>query len=315
MGHTVLNLVLNHSGLYNLGHTLHGTGLPTVAFKPEVEELLEDIEFRMEWMSPKLKPMLVKPRPWTSFKTGAYLTGPCRSLCNLVRTFNPAHKQLINEYIAEGRMDPCLRAINAIQEVPWAINSKILEIAQWVYEEGIEGTSLPPKTLASMEYPEDYDDLEDEQKRVYRRQGAQIHQLNSSIKGNKRNLHNDLDTATYLSQYQEFYLPQNMDFRGRVYPIPHFNYQREDHVKALFQFAKGKPLGETGGFWLAIHLANVGDFEKISKKSLEARINWVYDNSSRILEVVRDPKENRWWLEADKPFQFLAACFDWAGIH
>lgn len=60
------------------------------------------------------------------------------------------------------------------------------------------------------------------------------------------------------------YFPHNLDFRGRVYPIPpHLNHMGADISRGILEFAEGSPLGESGMRWLKIHLAN-----KIGKDKL-----------------------------------------------
>jgi DNA-directed RNA polymerase len=88
----------------------------------------------------------------------------------------------------------------------------------------------------------------------------------------------DMTLAEEFVTHDRFWTPCNLDWRGRVYPMPHFNFQREDRVRALFQFADGEPIGERGLYWLKVHLANCGDFEKISKKPYEERVEWVDAN-------------------------------------
>ena len=58
---------------------------------------------------------------------------------------------------------------------------------------------------------------------------------------------------------ERFYVPLNIDFRGRIYPIPHFNFTRDDRVRGLFLFADGKPIGEEGLLWLKAHVAARAD--------------------------------------------------------
>ena len=52
----------------------------------------------------------------------------------------------------------------------------------------------------------------------------------------------DLRTAREMATYDRFYLPCNFDFRGRVYPIPNFSSNRDDHIKALFLLANARPI-------------------------------------------------------------------------
>lgn len=50
-----------------------------------------------------------------------------------------------------------------------------------------------------------------------------------------------------------FWLPHNMDFRGRVYPIcPHLQHMSGDMARSLLIFAKGEKLGPDGLDWLKV---------------------------------------------------------------
>jgi len=106
-------------------------------------------------------------------------------------------------------------------------------------------------------------------------------------------------------------VPLNCDFRGRIYGVSDFNFQREDHVRSLFRFAKSMPIGDEGLRWLMIHTANTyGGPEKIDKKPLHERIQWVEGHRKQIERVAQNPfaRANNWWKKADAPFAFVAAC-------
>jgi DNA-directed RNA polymerase len=126
-----------------------------------------------------------------------------------------------------------------------------------------------------------------------------------------------------MAQEEYFYTAMNLEWRGRVYSVPSFNFQREDRVRALFLFAKGEPIGEEGIYWLKVHAANCGDFDGISKRPFRERVRWVDDN----LELIRSTAEipvptfKQWveqtakhpehkWQGPDKPFLFLSACME-----
>jgi Autographiviridae RNA polymerase len=122
----------------------------------------------------------------------------------------------------------------------------------------------------------------------------------------------DIATANVLGG-KRFYVPMNCDFRGRVYGIPHFNFQREDHVRALFQFAQGMPIGNDGLDWLMIHVANCGDFNGISKRPWQERIAWAENHRFMITRTARDPEATvDWWRNTDAPFSFVAGCIELA---
>ena len=130
-------------------------------------------------------------------------------------------------------------------------------------------------------------------------------------------MRNNIETAQEIGD-QRFWMPMSLDFRGRVYGLPTFNFYGDDHLRALFLFAEGEPIGHEGLYWLRVHTANCGDFKreddtKISKKPFDDRVAWVDENIERIRRTVAAPmdeKSRSWWTAASDPFQFLAACFE-----
>jgi len=117
--------------------------------------------------------------------------------------------------------------------------------------------------------------------------------------------------STRLMAEGEFYFPWQVDHRGRAYPVPqHMNPQSGHIGRALIDFAHGKPLGERGAFWLAIHLANC--YWKGKKASLKTLRAWVDENEQEILDFAADPlRLHRFWTEADQPWLFVRACLEW----
>ena len=77
-------------------------------------------------------------------------------------------------------------------------------------------------------------------------------------------------------------------------------------------FADGKPINDqTSADWLAIHGANVWGYDKVS---FEDRLAWVRENHEWILAVAEAPLDRLEWTKADKPWQFLAWCFEWRAL-
>jgi DNA-directed RNA polymerase len=298
--------------------TVGGAGdmVTIITMTDEAVAYLGSLKDASAWLNPIHRPMVVLPRRWEGMDTGCYYDERAARSVKLVRTYTDEHRDIIRKAISAGQMDYVLSAVNTIQETPWKINTKVLEALKWAYAsdthiEGlpkIKALPLPPR----ME-PEVWDKMSEVERKGHRLTLSGIHEQNRRMLGERAVLDRDLEIAEDLIDYDRFYLPHNLDFRGRVYPVPHFNHQRADHIKALFKFADGEPLGDGGAFWLAIHLANCGDFEKVSKKSFDDRIQWVQDNEQNILDVAADPIGTvYYWSEADSPFCFLAACFEYA---
>jgi DNA-directed RNA polymerase len=107
-----------------------------------------------------------------------------------------------------------------------------------------------------------------------------------------------------------FYHLYNLDFRGRIYPNTAFLHeQSSDNAKGLLLLDEPVCLGDKGCYWLSVHTSNVWGNDKVS---LDDRAKWVSDNMDDILLYAENPLHYTGWMEADKPFSFLAACYEFS---
>jgi DNA-directed RNA polymerase, mitochondrial len=303
--------------IFELATLSKGKMMTTVVrLTQEGVELVAGVKDRIAWNAPIHRPMVVVPRPWDSFDTGCYYDEKAARNVKLVRTYDKDLRQRLRDAIADGSMSAVLESVNAIQETPWAINSEVLAVLEHCWANDLSVPGLPGNKLLPLPErmtPEAYNALDDFQRKGVRINIAQLREKNRGIVADRAVMLRDLDTAKELNRYERFYLPHSLDFRGRVYPVCHFSHQRSDSIKALFRFADGAPYGSHGAAWANVHLANCGDFNKVSKRSFDARLDWVDDNETRILAAAADPIGTiEWWGEADSPFMFLAACFEYA---
>lgn len=115
-----------------------------------------------------------------------------------------------------------------------------------------------------------------------------------------------------------FYHLYYYDFRGRKYPTTaYLHEQGTDVARGLLLRSDKAPIGESGLRWLLISIAstwagNSGreDGLKTDKIPLQERVDWVNDNIEVIMSYAESPKVHQGWMEADKPWQFLAACME-----
>jgi DNA-directed RNA polymerase len=293
--------------------------IPAIELTPEAVAVLLEMEDIAAFMRPLYTPMIAPPRPWTTMNTGAYLDLRVSKTVPLVKTFSGEHRRLIREALKAGEMQEVLDAVNAIQGTRFAIDKDILRLIRWAVEEEHQpGSKFPMATAKAPKVPEKVGAVEWASWSQERRTAVSRERTAKAIlrKSNNRahiTLSGDVAMAEELAVAEAFYVPHNLDFRGRVYAVPHFNHQRSDYMKALFRFADTVPLGEHGGDWLRIHLANCGDFEKMSKKPFADRIAWVEANAVQIIATGRNPEAFvDYWSSADSPFCFLQACMEYA---
>lgn len=252
------------------------------------DEALTELNDLIEWqtyMSPFWRPMVSKPR---SIVQGSYLDSKLSSMLTPVRTFSKTQKKLLEPLMKPET--PFVKACDAIQAVPLKINQWILPIIEECYKRDLAIGSVPTCKLPKGST------------------GAR-RLLRSQLKSLQAGFLADLEEAKHYQNYDEVYLPVTMDFRSRVYAKPYLNHQRADYIKAMWLFVEGKQMDTPEAVdWLKIHVANTGDFDKVSKASFHTRKEWVRANFDRIYQAVTEPFEDTWWCAADAPFSFLVAC-------
>ena len=99
--------------------------------------------------------------------------------------------------------------------------------------------------------------------------------------------------------------------RPRTLPL-YLHPQGSDECRGLLEFSELCPIrDQEAADWLAIHGAGLWGVDKCS---FEERCAWVHTNEAKILASAADPYDNRFWQDAEKPWQALAFCLDWAGF-
>lgn len=260
---------------------------------------------------PTFRPMLTPPAPWKGLRTGCYKDPAVARQVRLIRidSGEKAHLKVLQQAVKDGSLAPVMEAVNIIQAVPLRIRKDVAALRDWVWETGVELEDTLP-LRKPVEVPQVPGDPQEATPRFWAG-FSRAKRVNAGIGPNVLAYNAVTAEARSLEVHEEFYLPHSMDFRGRVYPVPSFSHHNGDATKALMEFADGCKLGESGLQWLKVHVANTGDFEKVSKRSFDGRLDWVDDNMLLIRALASNPchPDNVKVLqEADKPFSFYAAC-------
>lgn len=261
--------------------------------------------------SPVYQPRVEPPKSWERFTMRVAEDDRTLDRATLLRT---SHKDVVAAAkfaMNSGTMAPALKGINTLQAVPFKINTWIMDVIAQCYDKGIKVEGLPfknpLKVPARLPYAE-FKAKTEEERRLLAKTIWSLKLANRANYADTVSFEEDMEVANLLATVERFYTPMNMDWRTRCYALTRFNFQREDRVRAMFLFANGKPIGEEGIWWLKVHVANCGAFEKVDKKTFEERVQWVDDNLHLLADYVRRPLYNTGWAQADSPFLFLASC-------
>ena len=267
-------------------------------------------------MSPFLLPLKIPPNDWVNTKTNtAYYTHSINTQVPLIKSHHGESKKFVEQHNPIQHID----AVNKLQRVPWKINKQVFKVQREVYEKNLSIGMPSNEKITPADFPEHLRDVEkdtytdaqkdevtlwkERAKAAYGREQKRKGQVLSYIRSSK--------LALELSEWDEFYFAYTCDFRGRIYcATTGLSPQGADTAKGLLCFAKDVVLGKDGIKWLAIQGANTYGEDKCSYSD---RVLWIRNNEDNIRRTVEDPITNReFWGGADKPYQFLAFCFEWA---
>jgi DNA-directed RNA polymerase len=239
----------------------------------------ETISKLWETLNPAEIEKLPSETPYTPWFTTRHPTG-----ANMVKTGN---KDVLDKITPETH--PIIfDCINKAQSIGWLVNKEIYDLHLW---------ALRNKTDAFAEIWE---------------------QQNPEAKSTKLREAKAIGGIAKRFLNKTFYHLYYYDFRGRKYPATaYLHEQGSDLARGLLLREDKKSIGKEGFFWLLVSIASnwAGDAgrddgAKTDKIPLKDRYLWALDNEEIILSYAENPKVNQGWMKADKPWQFLAACFE-----
>jgi DNA-directed RNA polymerase len=269
-----------------------------------IEKLHSD---SLSHVDPVRLPMIVEPKPWSSFADGGYYTIPQRVVRQ--KAGDPGQRSYAEAAIDSGDMNKVLAGLDVLGKVPWQINAPVFAVMAeaWNTNDSIGGLVSED---VGMERPQEPPADCTYQERV--RWGKKLQEFENAKAGihSQRCFQNfQLETARAFLHEKRIYFPHSVDFRGRAYPIPPtLNHIGSDVARGLLKFANGKELGIVGLQWLKIHLANLYGFDKAS---LQEREQFCTTNIDDVFDSATNPLHGRrWWTKAEDPWQTLACCIE-----
>ena len=327
LGTKLISIIIEQTGFIKIVERSEGSKK-----NPRTPKYVEATEKTMKWIDEKSKrnsvlnplfyPTIVQAKPWLHPYRGGYHSPLIRQM-TMIKTRN-------NNYLTEiankvDDMKAVYDSTNALQDTSWKINKQVLQVMEVFYNQNTpigkipptENIPLPPKphSITDKEKFKEWLKTNKETWVDWKHRASKVHEFNARIVSKRLQFKKIIELAKQFEQEASIYFPHQLDFRGRAYPIPMFlNPQGVEHARALLTFAKGERMSNNkdSARWLAIHGANQYGEDKCS---LDERVEWVKENEQFILEAARDPLNNNFWRSADKPFCFLAFCFEWLGYH
>jgi len=309
IGVNLLNIVIKVTGSFEIKKVdKRGRSINYLMGTEAIHEWIQEAHNRCEALSPMFLPMVVEPKDWTSPTNGGYW-GPLQHSVRFVKTRD---RDLLEE-LKNTEMPQVYDSINALQKTGWRVNKGVLAVLKEAWERQLPVGDLPSRHDELLPARPANIDEDEDVLRAWKRSAVRVYGRNAKAQSKRAQLASRIWAAEKFQDEDAIYLPWSVDWRGRAYPVSTIlNPQGDDVCKSLLQFANGKPLGESGGYWLAVHIAGLFGIDKVS---FDERVEWVQDNQELIIDSAVNPIDGeRFWEAADKPWLALSACFEWAGF-
>jgi DNA-directed RNA polymerase len=252
----------------------------------KVRDWVEKQHSRCELLDPLYMPMVIPPKPWNTPFGGGYISNYATMKFKLIKSDS---KQAL-EALLDKDLSNVYRAVNAVQDVPWRINQKLYSIMKEAWDSGTclgglprqDEEPLPDKPWSNDDEFEAYKTDDPQVIRKWKNEATVIYLKRVGTRSKRISMIQKLWIAEKFLKDEEIYFVWTLDWRGRMYPVSTFIHpQADDTGKALLEFAKGKPLGERGAWWLAVHLANEYGYDKCS---FDDRVKWTHEHQEQILD-------------------------------
>ena len=280
-----------------------------VSFSPWI---LSEIQKRHELLETAClvyRPMICPPIPHTEKEDGGFLSPWVRK--KMIKRYHPVGA---NPKDWDSRPSPLvLKGLNALMNTEWSVNTKVYQVMRSMFENDYRLANLPAYTFRdfafSRPYPED--GTKEEQAKWMQESNEAWGEWYKEEQARSRMIVR-LELAKKMIQWNFFYMPYTLDFRGRAYSVCELlSPQGVDFDRGLVHFATPRKQTKEGLYWLYVHTANLFDQDK---KPFDDRVRWVLDNLSMLKKIAEDPYSNKEWIDPskkkNKSFQRLAAIFE-----
>lgn len=281
----------------------------------DAHRAIEDGHGVRQFLRPRHLPMIVKPFPWQKDKhggSGAIEGGYAKIRTPLISKIRPCQRAAVSA----ANMDMTMEAVNAVSAPPWKVNHSIAAIVHEIIDRGGGLAGIPSvNDLDRPAKPHGWSAMNDDQKKAWKADAAKIHRQNVTLRSQRAQVEHTLSVLDRMQNADRFYFPHQLDFRGRMYPVPqHLNHHGSDLPRALLSFARPVDASsDDARYWIYVHAANCAGVDKVP---FEERVAFVDDwmKTRRCHEWIGacdrivDCAAETWAHEdIEDPFQFLAA--------
>lgn len=261
-------------------------------------------------------PLMIPPRDWNedNLESGVYYTFAGSKDIALVKKKGKWSRDYIHKNTPKAHM----KALNVLQQTQWKINLPVLKVQNKLFIHNLGGLPRKRDDL-DMPFPEHLAGKSNEQltddelmeKRRWKHKRSELYQTEQERLGKTLAYTNIHKQGLKMRNWAGVFFGYNCCFRGRAYSLSTgISPQGCDTGRGLLQLAHGKEITEEGIYWASLTLSGKFGYDSTC---IDDRLQWVKEREPWFKAINEDPVGMRKeWLQADKPFMFLAQCMEWA---
>lgn len=259
--------------------------------------------------------MMCPPDPWTNLNDGGYCSPrrkqaqPAMSL----RSIRKSERKRLREAFTAEKMPKVFGALNYMQSIPFGLHRPTLEAITRVWEGGgavmgvpsRSGPQKPPFPFSETWVKAEASEAELEVFNRWKRDTVGYYTAVREWRGKVREVAGFIKVSR--KQPHNIWFPMFFDKRGRWYYRGSPNPQGSDLSKATLHFGRKKPLGDTGVFWLKVHIANCFGFDK---ERFHDRARWTDTHWESIRNALSEPENHPDVWGTDAPWCMFSAAYE-----
>lgn len=297
--------------------TSKGQTMCTYELAPEVAEFLADYtDSDVQLVTNKSTgAMMCPPDPWTNLRDGGYLS-PRRKIAQPLMSLSSVRKseraRLRKDFTAENMPD-VFAAVNYMQSVPYSVHQPTLQAIVRLWQAGGGVLGVPSRngpTKPAFPFGEDWTKADASEAELaafseWKRSCTTYYTAVRAWRSKVREISGFIKTVQ--DKHESIYFPMFMDKRGRLYYRGSPNPQGSDIAKSTLHFAKRKPLGKQGVYWLKVHIANCAGQDKAK---FDDRARWTEQHWNDIKRALVDPEHFPEVWGTDAPWCMYSAAYE-----
>lgn len=311
VGMKLVDIVLTNTDLIEKRQfTQHGKTRTLLIPTQTAKKWIDDHKEFSKFLFPDKMPCIIPPDDWTGLNQGGYYSPELRHATPMIKTSGKKHKA----HVLAGDLNFAMEALNALQAVPWTVNTEVLSVVVACWNANLR-IGMPPKDPlvippSPVEKGVELTETQQEALTDWKHEAAEIHTQEKERRSKSFQISRIIRLASEYTKYNKFWYVWYYDSRGRAYPTTSgFNPQGADISKGLLVPHESKALGRTGWYWFRVNGANRYGHDKVS---YDDRVKWVDEQKEFFLRAANDPMSHTdVWGGADKPWQFLAWLFEY----